>query len=216
MATDFLGIPMPDDPDTGNGALDLERIALAVEAQLFDLNTRWLDALQVPAAIVATPADVAGAFAATSVSLTNWGVTPVYDNCGINTLSAGPGLNPLVIPTSLAGLWLVGGYCNMTFSGVGTVDDPCVMNVNVFDQLPVTATQIPPRSVVDRSHQSNSTGGEFLNGYRPMLLAHEGVPSRIQMVPTYQQTIDLTVTIKAGALLWALQLSPLACDPGSV
>lgn len=216
MASEFLGIPMPDDTDAGNGALALERIALAVEAELVDLNARWLAALQVPAAIVRVPSDVAGAFGSTSVSLTNWGVTPVFDNCGISTLAGGSSLNPLVVPTSLAGLWLVGGFCNMTFSATGTVDDPASMSINVFDQLPVTASQIPPRSIVDRAHQSNSTGGEFLNAYRPMLLAHEGVPSRIQMVPTYQQTIQVTVTVKAGTLLWAMRLSPLSCDPGSV
>lgn len=214
--TQLYRLPFPEGEDFGNGALDLQYFAESVETQLVSLQNGLTAQLNTQGFILQTTADITG-IASGSEAVPFASQTLNYFGLGTpsaiwNTTGSG---TTVTIPES--GSYMFGAYCNLIASG--TVNANTLRTLTLGASVPAGAQFTTQKQYLYRSTtlDQNTGVGVYLcvSGFFDYTFIDTSRPGGDPATPGFWLSVShanasSTLTLKAGALYWAIKVADIA------
>lgn len=200
--TNTQSLPYPDCNDPGDGALDLQVLAEAIDAKLVDAFANFRAVVNRPAFIVGLSANQTG-FASGSTADITWD-TIVWDSTptGVGTGSGITFFQP--------GYWMLGCWISSVPSGGVTANSKLLIRMTFRGDLYVPVGGVHTESTAAANFQSN-TGGEDIVVTQLVRQEYDNYPAGggSVTISLSHANVASTLTVNSTSLVWGFKVSNL-------
>jgi hypothetical protein len=201
--TNTQSLPYPDCNDPGDGALDLQVLAEAIDAKLVAAFANFRAIVNRPAFIVGLSANQTG-FASGSTADIIWDTT-IWDSTptGIGGLGSG-------VSFFQPGYWMIGCWISSVPSGGVTANSKLLIRMTYQGDLLVPVGAVHTESVAAANFQSN-TGGEDVVVTQLVRQEADNFPgsSGIVTISLSHANVASTLSVNSTSMVWGFKVCDL-------
>lgn len=203
--TNTQSLPYPDCNDPGDGALDLQVLAEAIDAKLVDAFANFRAIVNRPAFIVGLLANQTGFASGSTADI-------VWDNVIWDSTTIGVGVGSGITFTD-PGYWMLGCWISSVPSGGVTANSKLLIRMSYRGDLYIPVGGVHTESTAAANFQSN-TGGEDIVVTQLVRQEYDGVA--LPGTGGGSVTINLshgnvasTLTVNSTSLVWGFKVCNL-------